>query len=183
MPRPPGAGVQWDVLTTVHLHLTSQVFISDGYDLGTGNLGLPQDLTLMPQELEKVRVGMDTDRFSVLSMRNGNISTKRGGYKGCEGEGTDYFPKIIVHITLYYKEDTAKDHRCYMGTYYIYNISKKGKWAVNPGGNPPEGQINLAASSSCSSSLADAGGKRRAPGIKMNPLGKEDHTALLSIFI
>lgn len=41
--------------------------------------------------------------------------------------------------------------------------------------------MNLAASSS-SSSLADAGGKR-APGIKMIPLGKEGHRALLSIFI
>lgn len=111
-------------LTTVHLHLTGHVFLSDGYDLGTGNLGLRQDLTLMPQELENAHVGMDLDRFSVLSMTNGNISTTCGGYKGCEGEETDYFPKITVHITLYYKPDIAKVHRCYMGTYY--NISKKG---------------------------------------------------------
>lgn len=50
----------------------------------------------------------------------------------------------------------------------MYNISKNGIWAVSSGGNPPEGQINLAASSSY---MAGAGRKRRAQGIKMNPLG------------
>lgn len=106
-------------LTTVHLHLTGQVFISDGYDLGTGNLGLQQDLTLMPQELEKAHVGMDVDRFSVLSMRNGNISTKCGGYKGREGEETDYFPKITVHITLYYKQDSQGPLLLYGDLIYV----------------------------------------------------------------
>lgn len=71
-------------LIKVHLHSIGQVFVSDGYDLGTENLGLQQGLALAPQRLEKARVGMDTDRFSVLSMRNGNMSTKCGGHKGVE---------------------------------------------------------------------------------------------------
>lgn len=71
-------------LTIVHLNLTGQVFISDGYDLGTGNLMLPRGLALAPQELEKTYIGMDIDCFSKLSMRNGNVSKMCGRHKGVE---------------------------------------------------------------------------------------------------
>lgn len=43
-------------------------------------------------------------------------------------------------------------------------------WAVGAGGSPPDGQIGPAASSS---SIAEAGGERKARGRKINPQEKK----------